>query len=185
MRWDELFADLEAQADRIEVSERSAEVGGLARAEFAQVGLTDRMRPSVGGTVLVRCLGAAQLTGRLDRVGPDWLLLVDEHDREAVVALDAVLSVAGLVRLTFGAGSAGRVEGALGLRSALRGVARDRSAVRIHLTDGSVNVGTIDRVGADFLELATHPGAELRRRGEVRDVLAVPLSAVVAVRREL
>ena len=34
---------------------------------------------------------------------------------------------------------------------------------------------TIDRVGADFVEVATHAAGEVRRRDEVREVELIPL----------
>jgi hypothetical protein len=43
--------------------------------------------------------------------------------------------------------------------------------------------GTIDRVGADFLEIAEHALDAPRRRGEVYNVRLVPTAALVAVRR--
>jgi hypothetical protein len=75
------------------------------------------------------------------------------------------------------------VESRLGLRHVLRGIARDRSAVRISLIDGTAIDGTIDRLGADFVEVAQHAAGELRRRDQVRDVVLVPLSALAVVRR--
>jgi hypothetical protein len=45
--------------------------------------------------------------------------------------------------------------------------------------------GTIDRVGADFIEVATHPAGEARRRADVRDVELVTLAAIAAVRRSV
>ena len=75
----------------------------------------------------------------------------------------------------------------MGLRSVLRAIARDRSTVRIHLTSGGSQFdtvdATIDRVGADFIEVATHSTGAARRRSEVREMELVPLAALVAIRR--
>ena len=54
--------------------------------------------------------------------------------------------------------------------------------MRLVLVDGSVLPGTIDRVGADHLDLAEHGRGELRRAAAVRQVRLVPLAALVAVR---
>jgi hypothetical protein len=80
-------------------------------------------------------------------------------------------------------GTAGPVLAKLTLRSALRGIARDRSAVRLHLADGEVLDATIDRVGSDFVEIARHAASEARRQRDVRDVILVPIAALAAVRR--
>jgi hypothetical protein len=96
-----------------------------------------------------------------------------------------VTAVAGLVAVTAGDPLDGEVARRLDLRRALRGLARDRATVSCLLEDGGVLSGTVDRVGADFLELAAHPLDRPRRRGAVTGVLAVPLRAVVAVRTSL
>ncbi|HEU5269074.1 MAG TPA: hypothetical protein VFU36_04055, partial [Jatrophihabitans sp.] len=64
------------------------------------------------------------------------------------------------------------------------GIARDRSAVRLHLSDGTTLDGTVDRAGADFVELAVHPVGEPRRRSAVSQTVLVASAAVVALRRE-
>jgi hypothetical protein len=184
MRWDGLFADLEAQADAFDQAERAAEVEERTRGEIGALGLLDRARSAIGLPVRLRLVGSLAIAGTLLRVGPDWLLLDEGAGREVVVAASRLISVRGLVRYSAVPGSAGVVESRLGLRSVLRGIARDRSAVRIHLVDGSTIDATIDRVGADFVEVATHPAAEARRHRQVRDVELVPMAAVVAVRRE-
>jgi hypothetical protein len=93
--------------------------------------------------------------------------------------------VRGLPRYSAAPGSTGVVESRIGIRQLLGAIARDRSAVRVHLVDGSVVDATVDRVGADFIEVATHLAGESRRRAEVRDVVTLPLAAVVAVRRSV
>ena len=183
MRWDALFADLEAQAEALEHAERASEVDERARIEVGALGLLDRLRPAVGAALRLQCAGALTLNGVLRRVGPDWLLLDEGAGREVVVALAAVHGVSGLSRLSAVPDSATTVESRLGLRHVLRGVARDRSPVRICRVDGSTLDATIDRVGADFLEAALHPAGETRRRGDVREVALIPFAALTAVHR--
>jgi len=183
MRWDGLFADLEAQAEALDVAERAAEIDERARLEIGRIRLLDRLRPAVGLPVRLRCRGAVTVAGPLRRVGPDWLLVDEGGEREALVVLAAVLGVSGLARLSGVPDSEGVVESRLGLRHALRGIARDRSAVRITDQSGATVDGTIDRLGADYVEVAEHAAGELRRRAEVRDVLVLPLAAVAVVRR--
>jgi hypothetical protein len=185
MRWEELFADLEAQAAEQEAAEEQAEQASRSRAEHGRVRLADRLRGSIGQRLSLRCRGAGELAGRLVDVGVDWVLLVDDQGRELLVAGGAVSAVGGLVAVTAPPGADGEVARRLDLRRALRRLARDRAAVHCLLDDGGVLAGTVDRVGADFLELAEHPLDQPRRRGAVSAVRAVPLSAVVAVRTSL
>jgi hypothetical protein len=185
MRWEQLFADLEALAAEQEAAAEHAEEASRARAEYGQVRLADRLRGASGAEVSVRCRGAGELRGRLVDVGVDWLLLVDAQAREVLVATEAVTAVAGLVAATAAAEELGQVARRLDLRRALRGLARDRATVSCLLEDGAVLAGTLDRVGADFVELAEHPVDQPRRRAAVTAVRAVPLRAVVAVRTVL
>jgi hypothetical protein len=184
MRWDELFADLDAQLEARQIAERSVEIEDRTRYEFGQLTLADRLRSAIGGQVRIRCAGGVTMGGRLDRVHPEWLLLIEPTGREALVAATAVRSIGGLGPWSAAAGAQSPVEARLGLRYALRTIARDRSAVRLHLRDCDPLDGTLDRVGADFAELAEHPAGEFRRRGEVTGLVTVPFSAIVAVRRE-
>jgi small nuclear ribonucleoprotein (snRNP)-like protein len=184
MRWDELFADLDAQIEARQIAERSAEIEDRTRYEFGQVTLVDRLRSAIGGQVRIRCAGGVTVGGRLDRVHPEWLLLTESTGREALLAGTAVRSVGGLGPWSGATGSQSDVDTRLGLRYALRTVARDRSAVRIQLRDGEALDGTLDRIGADFAELAEHPPGEFRRRTEVTAFVTVPFSAIVAVRRD-
>lgn len=182
MRWDGLFADLEAQAVALEAASRAAEVEDRSRLEIGRIRLLDRLRAAAGMPMRVRCSGGVTVAGRLERAAPDWLLLDEGGGREALVVFPCVLGVSGLVRLA-SVPVDSVVESRLGLRHVLRGIARDRSTVRVSLVDATVIDGTIDRVSADFVEIAEHAPGELRRHGEVRDVLALPLAAIAVMRR--
>jgi hypothetical protein len=130
----------------------------------------------------VRVRGVGSVDGVLREVGSQWLLLEEGGPRDVVVPLAAVVAVTGLTARTDAAAAAGQVYARLGLGSALRAVARDRSAVSLWLVDGSVVTGTIDRVGGDFLEVTTRGSGERRRGGEVASVHTVPFAAVGLVR---
>ncbi len=50
------------------------------------------------------------------------------------------------------------------------------------LDDGGTLTGTLDRVGADYVELAEHPADVPRRTEVVQGVRAVVIAAVAVVR---
>lgn len=182
MRWEGLFADLEAQAEALEIAERAAEIDERARVELGRIRLLDRLRPAIGWSVRLRCLGDA-VAGAVRRVGPDWVLLDEGGGREAVVATASLVGVSGLSRFSAVPDTESTVESRLGLRHVLRAIARDRSAVRITDRSGGTLDGTIDRLGADFIEVAEHAAGEARRWTGVREVAVVPLAALTVVRR--
>jgi hypothetical protein len=182
MRWQQLFSDLQAEFDAAEVAAERAEDGSRRRAETGAVRLADRLAGARGRSVVLRCRGAGDVAGVLAEVGSDWLLLVDDRRRDVLVALPVVRTVTGLVRTTAPAEPAGAVRARLDLRRALRGLARDRSVVQVVLDDGMAHVGTMDAVGADFVELAEHAADEPRRAAAVRRVRALALPAVAVVR---
>lgn len=180
MRWDALFADLAAQQAALEAAERSGEAAERSRIEAGEIGLAERFAGALGQPVRVRCGADVAVTGTVRRVGAGWVLLEDAG-RDIVVRVEAVVSVTGLVRSV---ASPSLVDARLGLRHVLRALARERAGVQVALTAGSVAAGTIDRVGADHIDLAVHAPGEARRRAEVRESVALPLSAICAVRRD-
>jgi hypothetical protein len=182
VRWQQLFADLEAQLDETSATEFAAEVRDRGRREMSLVRLVDRLRPAVGQAIGIRVLGAGTVQGQLVSVGADWLLMAEAGGREALLPGHAVLGLSGLAAVSAVAHSEGAVAARLGFGYALRGIARDRAGVTIQLVDGSTLAGTVDRVGADFVELAEHPAGEPRRAAAVRGVKTVPLPAVAIVR---
>lgn len=181
MRWEALFADLEAQAEAEAAAELADEVAERTRGELSRLRLVDRLRPALRQPLVVG--GAVRLSGRLRALGPDWLLLAEDTAGEALVPLAAVLWVEGLSTATAVPGGEGAVAERLRLPAALRGLVRDRASVTVLLGDGSSMAGVLDRVGADHLEMAVTAPGEDRRRGAVRAVRVVPLSALAVVRR--
>jgi hypothetical protein len=181
MRWDELFADLEAQLDDAATSELAAEVVDRTRREIAGLSLVDRARAAVGHPVRVQLLGPAAVSGVLLDVGAQWMLLRDDAGRDVLMPWTAVVSVVGLGLASVAPAEGGQVFRRLGLTTALRAIARDRSAVSIGLVDGSVVAGTLDRVGLDFVEISEHPIGEPRRPGQVRGVRTVAHSGLATI----
>jgi hypothetical protein len=181
MRWQQLFADLQAQFEAEEAAEDRVTGASRARAEMGAVDLVQRLRGSVGLPLTLRCRGAGPVAGTLIDAGVDWLLLEDEQGRSILAAGAAVRSVTGLGRRTT-VEEGGVVRARMDLRWALRGLARDRSAVQLVLDDGGVLTGTLDRVGADHVELAEHPADVPRRAEAVQGVSAVVIAAIAVVR---
>lgn len=182
MRWDELFADLEAAAEAEDRAGFEAEVADLARTERALLSTADRLRAHVGAALRLHLVDGVELTGRVLDVGRDWLALATGRV-SALVPLAAVTGVDGLTRA---AQAPPEPDGPpvlrVGLATALRVLARDRAYVRVTLRGGAVLGGTVDRAGADHLDLALHPADEPRRVGAVSGVRCVPFSALVVVR---
>lgn len=181
MRWDGLFADLEAQADQLERAERAGEAEERTRGELASQTLHARLRAAVGLRLHIAVTGSLTIAGELRRVGPNWMLL-DAGLAEWLVPTVHLRTVSGLGRQA-AVQSQSFVDSRLDFRHALRGLARDRAEVRAHLLDGSSLTATLDRVGADFVDAAVHPAGEARRRESVRDVQAIAIAAITALRR--
>ena len=150
------------------------------RREAGLIRTVDRLRAARGAEVVLALPGGGLLGGVLRDAGDDWLLVEQPGAREVLVPLAAVLSVTGLGRRT--AQDAGEVARRLDLRWALRGLARSRTAVQVGLVDGAVLSGTLDRVGADHVDLAEHVAGQERRASSVQGVRLVPLVAVAMVR---
>lgn len=183
MRWEALFDDLEAQLEVEAAAELRAEVAERSRAEVAQVQLADRVRAHTGAELTLRLRDGQLLRGRCRDVAVEWLVLDDGTSAtgtaQVLVPLAAVTTVGGLSRAV--APAPGAVLRRLGLPHALRALARNRAPVCVHVDGGTVT-GTIDRVGADHVDVAEHPVGEPRRAEAVRGVAAVRLAALTAVR---
>jgi len=182
VRWDRLFDDLDAQLLAADAAELGGEVSDRTRREVARLHLADRARMAPGAEVSVGVGAAGTVAGRIERSGPGWWLLSAAGGVDQLVSTDAMTWVSGLPALAADPAAQSAVEGRLGLPYALRGIARDRSPVGVVLRDGTTCAGTIDRVGADFLDLAEHAPGEPRRAGVVRSARTIALASVAVVR---
>lgn len=185
MRWERLFADLEARFEELADEQALAELAERQRHAAGRVTLVQRCIGALDTQVRLLLRGGTEVAGQLLRVGPDWLLLAAGAGQDLLIALDAVEIVRGLTDRTGQPLAA--VETRCDLRLALRGLARDRAPAIISIgrDAGSTDIaGTIDRVGADFIEVAHHPVWEPRRADHVRTVGVVPIGSIVMVRSQ-
>lgn len=184
MRWDRLFADLEAELAAADAAELEAEIAERTRSERAKLRLVDRIRGSVGHSVQVRVNGAGQFAAEIRAVGADWVLVRPVDGADRLVPIAALLDLSGLAASSAGAETGGVVAARFSLAAVLRGLARDRAIATITLVDGSSRTGTIEVAGADLVEIsdrrhdepgfAALPSAAGRR--------CVPLAAIAVVR---
>ncbi|GAB3687304.1 hypothetical protein [Angustibacter aerolatus] len=177
MRWDDLFADLEAHATAASLAERSGQVDELTRAERSAVTLADRLRQAQGRVLSVQLLGGAAVEGPLVETGESWFVLGGAAP--GLVPVHGVVAVRGLPH---GGRSPAGVGHRRSLASVLRVVARDRGPVRVHAVDGYTIEGTVDAVLEDHLQLAEHHLDVPRRAAAVRSVAVVPLAALALLR---
>lgn len=179
MRWDQLFDDLAAQASDSRAAELAGEVAERGRWESGRLGLLERLGGCGGRRLDLRLRDGSRAAGDLADVGAGWLLLADPcgHLLVPAAAVAAVRVPGRGTGPTDAPPSAG-----LDLRVPLRRLARDRTTVQARLDGGDMVTGTIDRVAADHLELAEHPGDELRRPREVRAVVLLAYVALLTLR---
>jgi len=185
VRFESLFADLEAELAAADRAEWDAEVAEAVRAERSRLQLTDRLRAHVGHRLVLQLAGGDVLDIVLVDVVGDCLLARPEPvlpgaEGGSIVPMHAVRAVSGLgpAALTDSSVVGSRV----GFRTVLRAACRGRRQVRLRLLDvpGQL-VGTIDRVGVDHLDLAEHPAGTPRRATAVSRVRCIPLAGVLLV----
>lgn len=193
MRWERLFAEMEARFEELADEQASAESADRERVATGSITARQRLAGALDHPVRVRLAGGLTIDGTLRSVGPDWLLLAESANRDCLVPWSSVTVVQGLTLAT-GPEPTG-LDLRFDLRRALRGLARDRAPIQLILSGWADEAGpagaarstgelagTIDRVGADFVEIAVHPAWEPRRAGSVRSVALVPLAAILLVR---
>lgn len=196
MRWERLFEDLEGQLAAEWESERAALDSEGERLRLSRVRLHDRLVALAGGGVRepvgLALADRSALRGTVEAVGSDFAAVRIESRAVglALVRTDAVVSITTseveLMRSARAESQLGRggLSERLTLGFVLRDLARRRAAVRVHSLWAEPEFGTIDRVGADHLDLAVHDAGAARRTGEVRAFRLIPFTAVAWVMLE-
>ncbi|MHC6592491.1 hypothetical protein [Arthrobacter sp. C152] len=184
MRWDALFNDVESQfaeADRLALD---AEINDRTRAELVNFPLEDRLRAALGYRIGVYLGCGESVQGEVAHVGADALLLNDEHHQQVLVPFASASRYVGLGRHV--RAEASTVRRAIGLAHSLRCLARDRADVSVMLGGGAGErlSGVIDRVGKDYLDLATVSPGEARRGRNVGQVSTIPFTSLAMVRSQ-
>lgn len=178
MRWASLFDDLEAEFEAAERDQFEAEVADRVRREVAATSVADRLRAAVGHRVELGLDGGMTVAGTVVRCGADWTLVAVVPAAELLVPMAAVITARGL---PLGGGS-DRLAARIRLGVVLREISRDRRPVTVGLRGGEILAGTIDRVGADYLELAEHALDEPRRPAALRGIRLIATAAIACLR---
>lgn len=195
MHWDRLFEDLEGQLAAEWETERAALDAESERLRISRLELRTRLRTlcDSAAPVVVDLPGGVRLRARLDALGADWVALLSLQGEGVaaarstrIVPLHAVRGMSvdhGLLLASLdehrGGDPALRERMTLGF--VLRDLARRRVPVRIAGVDGQDLHGTIDRAGADHLDLALHDAGQARVAAAVQGFRMMPFAAVACV----
>lgn len=191
MRWDRFFEDLQDQFDAEWEAERAVLDTEAERLRLSKVSLRERLIALAEGDdppEIALDLGQETgVTGRVSAVGADWLGIASHPGLSGVVPFGALLALslphADLLRSARPVSIARpRLAERMTIGFVLRDLARRRVPVTVTTRAARALTGTIDRAGADHLDLALHDRGAPRRADAVRGHRLVPFEAIAWVR---
>ncbi len=190
VRWERFFEDLEDQLDSEWEAERAALDTEAERLRLSRVPLRERLvalgrdpRP-----LSAHLIDGGVVSGRVAQVGADWFALASDGPEGAiaVVPLPAVVGLgtaADAVLTSVREAEPGpALAQRMGFGFVLRDLVRRRVPAVVQVVGGRTLAGTIDRAGADHLDLALHEPGSPRRAENVTGYRIVPFAAIAAVR---
>lgn len=191
MRWDRFFDDLEDQLASEWEAEKAALDSETERLRLSRVPLRDRLtvmsEEGQATAASFELRDGSLLRARVSGMGADWAALEPAEGRTGalIVPLSAMVSIGmphpDLLRSARAvAPSSLRERMTLGF--ALRDLMRRRVGVTLHLAGGRSFAGTIDRAGADHLDLALHEPGAPRRAQDISGYRLVPFEAILWLR---
>lgn len=196
VRWDRFFDDLEDQLASEWEAERAALDTEAERLRLSRVALRERLEALAGrepdaGGLSFEIIDGTVFTARVHAVGADWVALEPAGARSGgiLAPLSAIagigMSHADVLRSARPAASARpSLADRMTFGYVLRDLVRRRVAVAVQLAHGRLLTGTIDRAGADHLDLALHEPGAARRASDVTGHRLVSFAAIAWVRVE-
>lgn len=195
MHWDRLFEDLEGQLASEWESERAALNGESERLRISRLELRSRLRVlcASAAPATLDLPGGARIRARLQALGSDWVAVTIAEAEGAtamrstrIIPLHAVRGLGidhGLLLASLDEAqtTAPVLRERMSLGFVLRDLARRRVPVRVICSDGSDSFGTVDRAGADHLDLALHDPGDARIAAAVRGFRIIPFDALTSV----
>lgn len=173
MRWEALFADLQAQSAAQQQDDFEAEVAHAVDLEWSRTPLCDRFRANIGRRISLRLTDGASLGFRVEAVGGDWAS-GSVGAQQWLIPLQAVVSAVGLLRRAQSEPSPSQRR--LGISAPLRALAAAQEHVVVYGRAGEATEGVLVGVGRDFIDL--------RRPGGRAVIRTVPVYALVGVRSD-
>lgn len=193
VHWDRLFENLEGQLAAEWECERAALDAESERLRISRLELRNRLRMlCADSTPATLDLPGHRIRTRLESLGADWVAAV-MTDGEAsssravrIIPLHAIMGLSVdhgqlLASLDESDSPTPTLRERMTLGFLLRDFARRRVPVRIIILDGSDLHGTVDRAGADHLDLALHDPGTARLAGAVRSFRMLPFAAVASI----
>ncbi|WP_203580542.1 hypothetical protein [Microbacterium hibisci] len=195
MRWDRFFDDLEDQLASEWEAERAALDTEAERLRLSRVQLAERLtllggRDPAPVAASFDLSDGTTLRAAVTGVGADWVALAPaEGPAGAVIVPFAALVAIGmphadLLRTARPAPPRSPLADRLTFGFVLRDLVRRRAGVAVHLSSGRGLTGTIDRAGADHLDLALHEPGAARRADAVAGYRLVPFAAIAWIRAD-
>lgn len=194
MRWDRFFDDLEDQLASEWEAERAALDTEAERLRLSRVRLAERLSLLVSReaptAASFELSDGTTLRATVSGVGADWVALEPAEGRVGVViapftAIHAIgMPHPDLLRTARPAPAPPALNERLTFGFVLRDLVRRRAGVAVQLSSGRAFTGTIDRAGADHLDLALHDPGSPRRADAVTGYRMVPFAAIAWVRAD-
>jgi hypothetical protein len=193
VRWDRFFEDLQDQFDAEWEAERAVLDTEAERLRLSRVALRERLvelgRPADADAPALawELRGEVSVSARVNVVGADWVGIETAADRSGVIPLTSIATIglghADLLRSARPrAAERATLTERMTLGFVLRDLVRRRTPVTVTTNAGRSLAGTIDRAGADHLDLALHDAGSPRRAEAVQGHRLIPFGAIAWVR---